>query len=64
MALLDVFWTATGGFLHALEIVRTQGITPDQLLPHGLGIASILPRSSPRSPNAWRRTGTTRSLRR
>ena len=43
MALLDVFWTAVSGFLHALEIARAQGITPGDLLPHGLGIAAILP---------------------
>ncbi|MFB1294285.1 NAD(P)-dependent oxidoreductase [Mycobacterium sp. pW049] len=43
MALLDVFWTATGGFLHAVEIARAQGITPGQLLRHALGIAAILP---------------------
>lgn len=43
MALLDVFWTATGGFLHALETARAQGITPGELLPHAMGIAAILP---------------------
>ncbi|MBB2993759.1 3-hydroxyisobutyrate dehydrogenase-like beta-hydroxyacid dehydrogenase [Mycolicibacterium iranicum] len=43
MALLDVFWTATGGFLHALETARAQDITPGDLLPHALGIAAILP---------------------
>ncbi|CAN3131385.1 NAD(P)-dependent oxidoreductase [Mycobacterium sp. smrl_JER01] len=43
MALLDVFWTATGGFLHALEVARAHGITAADLLPHALGIAAILP---------------------
>ncbi|MDN4519430.1 NAD(P)-binding domain-containing protein [Mycolicibacterium austroafricanum] len=43
MALLDVFWTAVSGFLHALETARAQGITPGELLPHSLGIAAILP---------------------
>jgi 3-hydroxyisobutyrate dehydrogenase-like beta-hydroxyacid dehydrogenase len=43
MALLDTFWTATGGFLHALETSRAHGITPAELLPHALGIAAILP---------------------
>lgn len=43
MALLDVFWTATGGFLHALETARAQGITPTELLAHALGIAETLP---------------------
>lgn len=42
MALLDVFWTATGGFLHALETARARGITPGELLAHALGIAAIL----------------------
>lgn len=42
MALLDVFWTATGGFLHALETARAHDITPSELLPHALGIAGIL----------------------
>lgn len=43
MALLDVFWTATGGFLHALETGRAHDITPSELLPHALEIAGILP---------------------
>lgn len=43
MALLDVFWTSTGGFLHALETARAHAITPGELLPHALGIAGILP---------------------
>lgn len=43
MALLDMFWTATGGFLHAVETARAQGITPTELLPHTLGIVAILP---------------------
>ncbi|KWX59430.1 6-phosphogluconate dehydrogenase [Mycobacterium sp. NAZ190054] len=43
MALLDVFWTATGGFMHALETARPHGITPGELLPHALGIAAVLP---------------------
>ncbi|HEY9263193.1 MAG TPA: NAD(P)-binding domain-containing protein [Mycobacterium sp.] len=43
MALLDVFWTSVGGFLHAVEVARAQGITPGELLPHARGIAGILP---------------------
>jgi len=43
MALLDVFWTATGGFLHAVKVAGVQGITPGELLPHALGIVDILP---------------------
>ncbi|MDZ4265160.1 MAG: NAD(P)-binding domain-containing protein [Mycobacterium sp.] len=43
MALLDVFWTSVGGFLHAVEVARAQGITPGELVPHALGIVGILP---------------------
>jgi 3-hydroxyisobutyrate dehydrogenase-like beta-hydroxyacid dehydrogenase len=43
MALLDVFWTAAGGFLHALGTARAHGISPVELLPHAVGIAAILP---------------------
>ena len=43
MALLDVFWTSVGGFLHAVEVARAQGITPSALLPHAMGIVDILP---------------------
>lgn len=43
MSLLDVFWTAVSGFLHALMVARAHGITPSQLLPHAQGIVEILP---------------------
>lgn len=43
MALLDVFWTATAGYLHALELARAAGIEPRDFLPHALGIVEILP---------------------
>ncbi len=42
MALLDLFWTSTGGFLHALGIARAGGIGATELLPHALGIVAIL----------------------
>ncbi len=43
MALLDVFWTAVGGFLHAVRVAGGQGIGPTELLPHVLGIVDIMP---------------------
>lgn len=43
MALLDLFWTTLGGFLHAVKTADVQGISPDALLPHALGIVDILP---------------------
>jgi 3-hydroxyisobutyrate dehydrogenase-like beta-hydroxyacid dehydrogenase len=43
MALLDLFWTATAGFLHAAELARHAGIEPREFLPHALGIVEILP---------------------
>ncbi|MGB3351207.1 MAG: NAD(P)-binding domain-containing protein [Mycobacterium sp.] len=43
MALLDIFWTAMGGFLHAVKTAGMQEISPEQLLPHALGIVDILP---------------------
>lgn len=42
MALLDLFWTSMGGFLHALGIARAGGIGAAELLPHALGIVEIL----------------------
>jgi 3-hydroxyisobutyrate dehydrogenase-like beta-hydroxyacid dehydrogenase len=42
MALLDLFWTATGGFVHATALARAEGIAPEELLPHALGIQRIL----------------------
>lgn len=60
MALLDVFWTATGGFMHALETARAQGIAPDECFrTHWASRRSCRP-SSPRSPSASRRIATTR----
>ncbi|MGV9798490.1 NAD(P)-dependent oxidoreductase [Mycobacterium sp. NPDC003449] len=42
LALLDVFWTAVSGFLHALSVAGANGISAAELLPHAGGIASIL----------------------
>lgn len=43
MALLDLFWTATAGFLHAVELAQHAGIEPKDFLPPALGIVGILP---------------------
>lgn len=42
MALLDVFWTAVGGVMHAFSMADANGITPRELLPHVQGIVTIL----------------------
>ncbi len=42
MALLDFFWTSIGGYLHGAEVARKAGIDAASLLPHALGIVSIL----------------------
>ena len=42
MALLDLFWTSVGGFLHALGIAKAHGIGAAELLPHATGIVDIL----------------------
>ncbi|BBY19039.1 NAD(P)-dependent oxidoreductase [Mycolicibacterium litorale] len=43
MALLDLFWTSVSGVLHAVNVARANGISPDELLPHAQGIVGILP---------------------
>ncbi|MDF2827782.1 MAG: 6-phosphogluconate dehydrogenase [Mycobacterium sp.] len=43
MALLDLFWTSVGGFMHALKVAGANGIGPAELLPHAHGIVGILP---------------------
>jgi 3-hydroxyisobutyrate dehydrogenase-like beta-hydroxyacid dehydrogenase len=43
MALLDLFWSAMAGYLHAVELAKAAGITPTKFLPHALGIVDILP---------------------
>lgn len=43
MALLDLFWTSISGVLHAVNLARANGISPDELLPHAQGIVGILP---------------------
>jgi 3-hydroxyisobutyrate dehydrogenase-like beta-hydroxyacid dehydrogenase len=43
MSLLDLFWSAVGGFMHALAMAQANGIAPDELVPHTRGIVDILP---------------------
>ncbi|WP_370416251.1 NAD(P)-dependent oxidoreductase [Streptomyces fradiae] len=43
IALLDVFWTAMAGYVHALAVARAEGITPRELAPYAQGIGAILP---------------------
>ncbi|MFH8978318.1 NAD(P)-dependent oxidoreductase [Streptomyces sp. NPDC017890] len=43
VALLDIFWTATAGYTHALAVARAEGITGAELAPFAQGIAAILP---------------------
>jgi 3-hydroxyisobutyrate dehydrogenase-like beta-hydroxyacid dehydrogenase len=43
VALLDLFWTAMSGFVHAVALARTEGISAADLAPHAAGIAGILP---------------------
>ncbi|MFF1647301.1 NAD(P)-dependent oxidoreductase [Streptomyces sp. NPDC058240] len=43
IALLDIFWTAMAGYVHALAVARAEGITARQLAPFAKGIGAILP---------------------
>ncbi|MCX2180677.1 NAD(P)-binding domain-containing protein [Streptomyces sp. SKN60] len=43
IALLDVFWTAMAGYVHALAVAGAEGITPRELAPYAQGIGAILP---------------------
>jgi 3-hydroxyisobutyrate dehydrogenase-like beta-hydroxyacid dehydrogenase len=43
IALLDIFWTATAGYVHALALARAEGISARELLPFAQGIGAILP---------------------
>jgi 3-hydroxyisobutyrate dehydrogenase-like beta-hydroxyacid dehydrogenase len=43
VALLDIFWTAMGGYAHALAVARAEGITARELAPFAAGIGAILP---------------------
>ncbi|MFG2128999.1 NAD(P)-dependent oxidoreductase [Streptomyces sp. NPDC048751] len=43
VALLDIFWTAMVGYVHALAVARAEGITARELAPFAQGIGAILP---------------------
>ncbi|MDN3253784.1 NAD(P)-binding domain-containing protein [Streptomyces sp. MA25(2023)] len=43
IALLDIFWTAMAGYVHALTVARAEGVTGAELAPFAHGIAAILP---------------------
>ncbi|NNN34511.1 NAD(P)-dependent oxidoreductase [Streptomyces sp. S3(2020)] len=43
IALLDIFWTATAGYVHALALARAEGITARELAPFAQSIGAILP---------------------
>ncbi|GAA2072608.1 NAD(P)-dependent oxidoreductase [Actinomadura alba] len=43
IALLDIFWTAMAGYVHALAVARAEGVTARELAPFAKGIGAILP---------------------
>ncbi|MFC9679046.1 NAD(P)-dependent oxidoreductase [Streptomyces sp. NPDC056948] len=43
IALLDIFWTAMAGYVHALAVARAEGISGRELAPFAKGIGEILP---------------------
>lgn len=43
IALLDIFWTAMAGYVHALAVARAEGVAGADLSPFAQGIAAILP---------------------
>ncbi|WP_331758111.1 NAD(P)-binding domain-containing protein [Streptomyces anulatus] len=43
IALLDIFWTAMAGYVHALAVARAEGINARELAPFAKGIGDILP---------------------
>ncbi|MFF6772480.1 NAD(P)-dependent oxidoreductase [Streptomyces sp. NPDC012637] len=43
IALLDIFWTAMAGYVHALAVAGAEGISPRELAPFAQGIGAILP---------------------
>jgi 3-hydroxyisobutyrate dehydrogenase-like beta-hydroxyacid dehydrogenase len=43
LALLDIFWTAMGGYAHAVALARAEGVSARELAPFAQGIAAILP---------------------
>ncbi|MFE2294582.1 NAD(P)-dependent oxidoreductase [Streptomyces sp. NPDC059452] len=43
VALLDIFWTALTGVVHAFALAGAEGITASDLAPYAKGIAGLLP---------------------
>ncbi|MFJ3855697.1 NAD(P)-dependent oxidoreductase [Streptomyces sp. NPDC090085] len=43
IALLDIWWTAMTGYMHALAVARAEGISAQELAPFARGIGEILP---------------------
>ncbi|AZM54032.1 dehydrogenase [Streptomyces sp. WAC 01529] len=43
IALLDIFWTAMTGYMHALALARAEGVSARELAPFAKGIGAILP---------------------
>ncbi|KJY34722.1 NAD(P)-binding domain-containing protein [Streptomyces sp. NRRL S-495] len=43
IALLDIFWTAMAGYVHALALAKAEGISGRELAPLAQGIGAILP---------------------
>ncbi|MEU5901469.1 MULTISPECIES: NAD(P)-binding domain-containing protein [Streptomyces] len=43
VALLDIFWTAMTGYMHALAVAKAEGVQARELAPFAAGIGAILP---------------------
>ncbi|PRX95676.1 NAD(P)-dependent oxidoreductase [Allonocardiopsis opalescens] len=42
VALLDLFWTTVYGYMHAIALARTEGVTAEDLLPYSAGIVALV----------------------
>ncbi|MEV6393963.1 NAD(P)-binding domain-containing protein [Streptomyces sp. NPDC051907] len=43
VALLDIFWTALTGVVHAFALAGSEGVTASDLAPYAKGVAALLP---------------------
>ncbi|MFI6979127.1 NAD(P)-dependent oxidoreductase [Embleya sp. NPDC050154] len=43
VALLDIFWTALTGVVHAFALAGSEGVTASELAPYAKGVAALLP---------------------
>ncbi|MEV0500268.1 NAD(P)-binding domain-containing protein [Streptomyces spectabilis] len=43
VALLDIFWTALTGVVHAFALAGAEGVSPRDLAPYAKGVAGLLP---------------------